>query len=514
MNTLQSHRPIQRWIELTLSLSALACAGLFGAQALAQAPTEPLKVGVAVLEITPPAGYRMSGYFRERLATGTHDPLLAKALVLQQEVHGTTQQATLVFCDLIGMAPQVAADARRKVEALTGIPYKHVAIAATHTHTGPLYFGALREWFHHRALQKIGRDSAESVDYPKQLTATIVAAVQKAQKQLTPVWAFAGVGQETRLSFNRRFHMKDGSVRFNPGQKNPNIVRPAGPIDPEIGLVRFQSLKQGTDLGLLSVFALHLDTVGGTQYAADFPLYLQQELRKACGQEILSLFGAGTCGDINHIDVTTQGRRSAKQIGTLLAESVLRTLPQLKPIKKPSLAVKQTVVSVPLQQFSRERLVWARQSMPKIGTRDLGFLEQVEAYKIMAVQMRTGQHPFGGQAEGQQSAEELKTTLGLEVQAFRLGPEVALVTLPGEVFAELGLAIKQRSPFATTLVIELTNDAPGYIPTRKAFAQGSYETVNSRVQTGSGEQMVEAAVRLLSELKNGLSANDTNKTNE
>ena len=81
-----------------------------------------------------------------------------------------------------------------------------------------------------------------------------------------------------------------------------------------------------------------------------------------------------------------------------------------------------------------------------------------------------------------------------------------LVTLPGEVFVELGLAIKKASPFETTLVIELANDGPGYIPTSKAFAEGSYETVNSRVAPGGGEQMVELATRLLNELAGHSSA--------
>jgi hypothetical protein len=92
-------------------------------------------------------------------------------------------------------------------------------------------------------------------------------------------------------------------------------------------------------------------------------------------------------------------------------------------------------------------------------------------------------------------------TLPLEVQVFRLGPNTAIVTLPGEVFVELGLAIKAASPFETTLVIELTNDSPAYIPTKKAFVEGSYEVVNSRVESGSGEKLVEAAVHLLKELE-------------
>ena len=91
-------------------------------------------------------------------------------------------------------------------------------------------------------------------------------------------------------------------------------------------------------------------------------------------------------------------------------------------------------------------------------------------------------------------------TIPLEVQVFRISRDVAMVGLPGEVFVDIGLAIKRASPFPITLVIELCQDAPGYIPTKKAFAEGSYETVNSRIAPGGGEMVVEAAVRLLKAL--------------
>ena len=88
---------------------------------------------------------------------------------------------------------------------------------------------------------------------------------------------------------------------------------------------------------------------------------------------------------------------------------------------------------------------------------------------------------------------------------FRLSRDVAIVTLPGEVFVDLGIAIKQASPFKTTLVIELTNDGPGYIPTRKGFSEGSYETVNSQIKPGGGKMVVATAVRLLKELSSARS---------
>ncbi|HLT93287.1 MAG TPA: hypothetical protein VKZ56_01940, partial [Membranihabitans sp.] len=76
-----------------------------------------------------------------------------------------------------------------------------------------------------------------------------------------------------------------------------------------------------------------------------------------------------------------------------------------------------------------------------------------------------------------------------------------IVGLPGEVFVELGLDIKNRSPYKYTFVIELTNTHIAYVPTREAFDRGGYETINSRLAPGGGEMMVESAVKLLNSFK-------------
>jgi hypothetical protein len=88
-----------------------------------------------------------------------------------------------------------------------------------------------------------------------------------------------------------------------------------------------------------------------------------------------------------------------------------------------------------------------------------------------------------------------------ELQAFRLSEDVAIVTLPHEVFVELGMAIRKRSPFKTTLVVSLANDVDFYVPTRKAFAEGSYEVTTSPYKPGGGEILVDAAVKLLESLR-------------
>jgi neutral ceramidase len=454
------------------------------ALATAADAAEPLRAGVAVVDITPPLGYRMAGYFNERLNSGTHDPLLAKAVVVQQG----DARAALVECDLVSMPADVASQARALAEKNTGILARHIIVSATHSHTGPLFSGPLRKLWHDQAVAKDGKDAAEAVDYPAALVKHVAKAIEQAAHSATPVNLSAGVGEDTRLSFNRRFHMRDGTVRFNPGRKNPEIVRVAGPIDPAVSVLLFTDAAAARPLVSIPNFALHLDTIGGADYAADYPYYVERKLREKLGSDFVSIFGTGTCGDINHIDVSRdanqlKGHAEAERIGTALGETVVRTLPKLVEQKQPSLAVRQKRIEVPAQQFEPAGIAKAIDRMPKIGTRDLTFLEQVETYKIVDVAQQYG----SGQVP-------------LEVVAIRLSSDVAIVALPGEVFVELGLAIKQASPFKTTLVIELSNGVPGYIPTKKAFAEGSYEVVNSRVAPGGGEKLADLAISLLKEL--------------
>ncbi len=436
--------------------------------------TKELNAGIASIEITPPIGYRMSGYFHERLSDGISNPLHAKAIVLRQG----EESAALVFCDIIGLSPDVSSRARKKAAEKTGIPSANILITATHTHTGPLYFGALRKHLHDTAVAKHGSDPCEKVDYPSELVNKLVNVISEANASTKPVRMEAGLAEQQGLSFNRRFHMKDGSVRFNPGVLNPDIIRPAGPIDTDVGMVLFRAVDSGSIDAALVNFALHLDTVGGTKYADDYPFYLEQSLRQKYGNKFTLLFGTGTCGDINHIDVTKKARLKTDYIGKKLAETVQEKARHLKTITEPALAVRSEIVQAPLQSYGPEKVAWARENIKKVGTRELSFLEQVEAYKILAIEMRRSK------------------TIPLEVQVFRLSRDVAVVGLPGEVFVDLGLAIKRASPFPATLVIELCQDAPGYIPTKKAFDEGSYETVNSRIAPGGGEMMVDAAIQL------------------
>lgn len=440
-----------------------------------QVAAPPLLVGAAETDITPDRPYGMSGYYHERKSTEVRDRLHAKALVFLQG----EERAALVECDLCGIAPELTEEVRKRIAKRSRIPAQHVIVAATHTHTGPAYEEDLREW-----LRRGGDDPTA---YPARLIDAVAEAVVQAEAAAAPLRLRAGTGvQETPISFCRRFLMKDGKVRTWASFRDPETVREANPIDPEIGLLLVDDPGSGRSRAGLVNFALHLDTLGGTRWSADFPHDLSESLREELGPGFLAVFANGCCGDINHVNPRAEKKNSTDVIGRSLASSVKTALPGLRELR-PSLRVGRAVVDAPLQEASPADLEWARATTAKDRKGEkIPFLDEVRAYKLL--------HVVRLRARG--------AALPLEVHAIRLDEEAAIVTLPGEIFVELGLAIKKASPFRTTLVVELANtDETIYIPKRDAYALGGYEVINSALAPGGGEMLVEAAIRLLRELK-------------
>src|SRR6185295_8501175 len=180
----------------------LLCALLLAAGcATPGAATDPaLRIGTAEVDITPPLGYRMAGYFYERLNTGTKDPLKAKAIVFEQG----SQRAALVFCDLIGVPSNLTSKARQDAERATGIPAANISIAATHSHTGPLFYGGMARILHERAEAAKGKDP-QDFDFSVLLADRLVMAIQHAASRTQPASLWGGRAEETEFSFSRRF---------------------------------------------------------------------------------------------------------------------------------------------------------------------------------------------------------------------------------------------------------------------------------------------------------------------
>jgi hypothetical protein len=324
------------------------------------------------------------------------------------------------------------------------------------------------------------------LEYTASLSGKIAEAVRLAHAALRPARVLAGQGREDSLTFNRRFHMKDGSVSWNPAKQNPNIDRPAGPIDGSVPVVYFEALD-GKAIAIYVNYALHLDTVGGEEYSADYPYMLSQIMSAAKGKDIVTMFTIGCAGNLNHRDVSSKdpqkGHGEAARIGAVLAGEVLRTLKHATPAEVTAIRASSETLQLPLPSVEPNEVDWARTTAASFNKANAApFMDLVKAFKIIDVVERKGK------------------PMEAEVQAITFGRTVGFVALPGEIFVEHGLAIKQASPFPNTVIAELANGSVGYVPDRKAYPQGAYEVVSARTAAGSGEMMVESATRQLVKL--------------
>ena len=333
-----------------------------------------------------------------------------------------------------------------------------------------------------------------------------VDAICQADANAKPAIIEVGVGtQRDPVSFNRRAVTRDGSVKTWMAASHPDFVRTAGPIDPQIGLVMIRD-EEKNPLGILSNFALHLDTVGGMKWSADYPFFIERTLRQAMGSPVVSIFGNGCCGDINHVNPRTSDRNTASVIGNSIGDSIVLDLPSLQPLRQHKLLVKSRVLQLPLQDATKEDVAQSIEILNKAKRKEpVEFLEHVAAYKTLIIDQIRNSEPYAKTADHitwglSRSLAGIGDKLPVDMTVITLGTDVAIVALPGEAFVELGLAIKQASPFRTTLVIELSNCVETiYVPTLAACAGGSYEVTNSTTMPGSGELLVQTAIELLRE---------------
>ena len=321
----------------------------------APALADELRVGAASVDITPPVGTPMAGYYAERLSKGVHDPLFAKAIVLERG----GKKAALVALDLIstpigagrGGTPGDREDLRHQRGRRDDL-----------RHPRPYRPGAPGR---RGAGVRLRRRQPLAVAYGEGLPAKIAEGVRLAEQALRPAKVAVGHGQESAISFNRRFHMTDGTVGWNPGKLNPKILKPAGTIDPDVAVVYFEADdKAGTPLATYVNHAVHLDNVGGMEFSADMPATIAELLGRFKGPGMVTLYTSGCCGDINHIDVrwaeAQWGHDNAARMGVILAAEVLKTWPRLKVEPPGALRVKSARVKLPLAKITPEDVETAR----------------------------------------------------------------------------------------------------------------------------------------------------------
>lgn len=420
---------------------------------------EELRAGIGITNITPSLGASLRGYYHERKAEGVHDDLLAKAVWLQD----AEEAAVLVECDLIGLNTEVVSAARKLIGERERLPADNVLLAATHTHTGP------------------GIDG----EYADVLAVRIADAVHMARLDARPTRAEIACGHEDSICFYRRFRMKDGTVQTNPGHRNPNVLEPAGEVDPRIGIVSL-SANGDAPLALLVNYALHLDTVGGNVISADYPFFMGELLRRAVWPDLATIFLQGAAGNINHFDVfgrgPLKGFGETQRIGTILAAEALKCTQKLEPLSAVPIRCARREIELPVAEVSGEEAAEAKRILEKPAEPEKDFtMDRVRARRAVRLA------ELGGKP------------VQTELQCIAVG-DLAFVGIPGELFTELGRSIRDGSPFTHTFIVELANDSVGYIPHREAFDEGAYEVESSRFTPDVGERIVSEALAILQEL--------------
>jgi hypothetical protein len=457
--------------------------------------TLPIDVGTGISDITPPEGYPKYGYPRNP-STGMKDPLLAKAIVFQQ---GDTRCA-LLMCDLLGIPRDLSRIVREKASKITGIPFQNITIAATHTHTSPGITEDFKDYANREASGNLNVEDQGS--YFTYLIEGMVKALSYAYNSKSVVEMVSGIGQAPGISFNRRYLMTGGRVLFMPVGLTDKIVRPAGPEDTNVHFVLFKPEDKTDFSASLTVFSSHY-ALGGTAFSADYPETLQKHLRKFLGEEVVSVFSAGACGNICTIDFLKKDQRrlptDTEKVGSTLAGAIKNALGEAK-LCKPALGVNSRTIYLPLQDYTEYELNWSKEGTePLYPERD--FLTMRRRLKLSVWGVQPPLEKMRRNEAVPPSFAGYSWHLPIEITAFSLDENTAVVTMPGELFIELGIDLKKRSPFSNTMLIELANADIAYVPTEQAFKEGDYEALNSRLQPGSGEEMIDCAIQMLEQLK-------------
>ena len=425
------------------------------------------RVGFGETDITPPDGLYMCGSLDPRKNEGMTDPLQSHAMV----VESGGARIAIVGVDLIGLPKALADEIIAEAAGRTGIPADAFMIACSHTHSGPY------------TAEGLYSSQVTDAEYLSSLPDRIAASVEQAAGRVEPATMHIGRALVHHGLHNRRVICPDGKVlnTWMPAALNdldviPQVLGTAGPVDPELWVVRFDRLD-GSTLGVFYNFSLHTNSKGGLTWSADYPCVVAELMREEYGSEVISVYTPGACADIN----VTLGGAHWRESATYFAEQAVDAARRAIPVEGP----------IPVSAIRREITVPRRdpadQPPEAIGRLNWG--------------------GAGGRADVFDRQAELVAAmpeqLTVVISAARIGP-FAIASNPGELFVEHGLSIKRRSPFRHTVVSELTNDLIMYQPTREAFAQQGYETLvgPNRVAMEGIERIVDTAVELVEELWN------------
>ena len=450
------------------------------------------KAGYAKTDITPPLGVFMPGYFKARHAKEILDKLEVVCLAFSD---GKTK-ALVMQLDTEAVSDMVADDMRDAVVKATGVARDAIIIHASHTHDGG-----------HLAM-KVKDENPINDLYRRMAVSRVADAAVNAIADMKTAKLSYQRSVAKRISFGRRYLMKDGKVRTNPGVNNPDIDKPYGPPpDEEVQVLRIDC--EGAKPICVINFQTHPDVVGNETVTADWPGLTRTVFEAATMGKTRCIVLNGTQGDVNHVNVmprpgernglkrdfddVDRGYDHAWHMANVLAGSALSVWMKCIPMEAGEVRFATVDVRVPANKAKDEdekNLEWARKvwSMHQAGKdAELPWkgmeltTEVARARRIINMSKHADFHD-------------------LPLWGVSIGKAVAFGAFPGEPFNDIGKEVKRKSPFTMTILSCLSNGSRGYFPFSDAYRTGGYESATSPFGPSVADDLIAGQIKLLNGL--------------
>ncbi|MBO5927154.1 MAG: hypothetical protein J6Q38_06355 [Clostridia bacterium] len=444
------------------------------------------KVGYSKAVITPPMGIEIAGYFVERIADGVLDDLEVVSVALSDGKN----TVILMTIDHCGLVKEVLTPIREAISEKTGVPADAIFIHSTYTHTGP------------KVLAET--DDVLINEYRVFLMRKCVDVATFSLEDLKPAKMGYAIGRAPNISFIRRYKMKDGSIKTNPGVNNPDIVEPVGEVDERVNVLRFD--RENAETVVLVNFGDHPDTIGGNKISGDWPTLTRKFVEKSIDNSQCILFN-GAQGDVNHVNVfpkggdlngmfmdfddVSRGYSHAIHMGRVVAGAVMQVYEKVNYVDVNEIRYIQKLVDIPSNKPNPEDLPLAH----KYNDLHLAGRDDLIPFKAM---MLTTVVAEAGRMVRLENAPDYFPML---FSAVKIG-NVALFGIPGEPFNGIGMGLKETEGYDLILPCCITNAYEGYFPMQDSYDEGGYEARSSNFKAGVAEKIIEEGKKILSELKN------------
>lgn len=442
-----------------------------------------MRAGFYETEITPPLGTGIPGYFYIRKSTGVKQKLYAKAAVVE------SGDKCVAFVVLDTLSVPIGVDKIIKERVCSNLPIEPDAImlSAIHSHTStPVMpnrriFDNENEVEINKIIERIGISAAD--------------AVALAYQRLQTVNAYYAKGCVEGISFIRQYLLNNGEIRTNPGQFKEMVVKHCGESDKELPIILFKN-EEGKPIGSITSFALHHDTVFGTDYSSDYSGMVAAKLKEEFGSDYVSLFCNGFSGDINHFDYCNkEGHNLIKT--PMIAETI--TKQWLEAIKKAekledTISFKVDFATVDKRKVSKEFVDSVKELVKNPPTS--GDLNISDPYSDR-------QKYAASKVILQWYDQDKRTEIDIPVQVLKIG-DCLIYALVGEQYSKFAYKIRNASPTEKNLMVSLAHaqEFSCYIPSPEMFLPHVYESTyySARYEPDSGDRMADKAIEIAKDI--------------